>query len=71
MFERNYFVVHDCLLSCRCVIFQKQYFEQTKMGGHKQTLGAGMAPPPPVAMALMYLQFSKLAQLLLQLMFLP
>ena len=42
MFERNYFFFHHCLLFCRCVMFQKQYFEQAKMGGHG----------PPVATAL-------------------
>ena len=27
MFERNCFFFHHCLLSCRCVMIQKQYFE--------------------------------------------
>ena len=27
MFERNYFFFHHFLLSCRCVMFQKQYFK--------------------------------------------
>ena len=26
MFERNYFFFHHFLLSCLCVMFQKQYF---------------------------------------------
>ena len=55
MFERNYeyFFFRHCLLSCRYVMLQKQYFEKTKMGGHKQSLEGGHGPPgPPVATAL-------------------
>ena len=49
MFERNYeyFFFRHCLLSCRYVMLQKQYFEKTKMGGHKQLLGGGTAPLVP------------------------
>ena len=46
MFERNYSFFLHWLLSCRCVIFQKEYFESAKIGGHKQPLG-GHAPPLP------------------------
>ena len=28
-------------------MFQKQYFELTKLGGHKQSLGGGTAPLAP------------------------
>ena len=44
MFERNYSFFHHCLLSCRCVMFQKQYFEQPKMGAQEAVRG-GTAPP--------------------------
>ena len=30
MFERNYFFFHRCLLSCRCLMFRKQYFNLNK-----------------------------------------
>ena len=43
MFERNYSFFHHCLLSCRCVIFQKQYFEKPKGGAQAAVRGA---PPP-------------------------
>ena len=52
MFERNYSFFHHCLSSCRCVMFQKQYFEYTKMGGHKQPLGGARPPGPSIATAL-------------------
>ena len=48
MFERNYSFFHYCLfLPCRYVMFQKQYFELTKMGGHLQLLGGERPPWPP------------------------
>ena len=33
MVKTNYSFFHHCLLYCRCVMFQKQYFEETKTGG--------------------------------------
>ena len=45
---------YQCLLSCRYVMFQKQYFKYTEMERHKQSLGGAFPPPfsPPVATAL-------------------
>ena len=45
MFERNYSFFHHCMLSCRYVMFQKQYFELYEMG-------EGEGHGPPVATAL-------------------
>ena len=54
MFERNYSFFHHCLWSCLCVMFLKEYFELTTMGGGaKVAVRGGTAPPgPPVATAL-------------------
>ena len=51
MFKRNYFFFHHCLLFCRCVMLQKQYFQSTKMGA--QAAARGVRPLiPPHRMAL-------------------
>ena len=52
MFEPNYSFFHHWLLFCRCVMLQKQYLEQTKVGGHKQPLGRARPPGLPVTTAL-------------------
>ena len=54
MFERNYeyFFFRHCLLSCRYVMFQKQYFEKTKMGAQAVVRGGTAPLVPPVATAL-------------------
>ena len=47
MLKGNYFFFHHYLLSCRCVMLQKQYFSQSKWG-HKRPLGGyGPLLPPP------------------------
>ena len=45
MFERKYSFFHHCLLSCRYVMFQKQYFKLTKVGGGAQAVIRGSAAP--------------------------
>ena len=57
IFERNYPYFHYCLLlSCRYVMLQKYYFEETKMGeGTSSRWDGGSTPPcppPPKATAL-------------------
>ena len=53
MFKRNYFFFHHCLLSCRCLMLQNQYFSLTKMGAQAATRGVRpLIPPSPVATAL-------------------
>ena len=60
MFEPNNSLFHHWLLFYRCVMFQKQYLEQTKWGAQAAVRGAGPPgpppppppPPPPVATAL-------------------
>ena len=43
----NVTVSFSIIVVCHCVMFQKQYFEQTGMEGHKQTLrGARLSWPP-------------------------
>ena len=54
MFEPNYSFFHHWLLFCRCVMFQKQYLEQTKMGGTISRLGGHGPSGPSVATALLY-----------------
>ena len=47
MFKRNYFFFHHCLLSCRCLMLQNQYFSLPKWG-HKRPLG-GYGPLSPLS----------------------
>ena len=47
MFERNYFFFHHCLSFCRYVMFQKQYFELSEMGGAQTVVRGGTAPVAP------------------------
>ena len=44
MLERNYSFFHHYVLSCHCVMFQKQYFELTKMRGVQAAVRGGTAP---------------------------
>ena len=50
MFERYYSFFHQCRLSCRYVMFQKQHFEKTEMWGHKHPFGR--VRPPLISFAL-------------------
>ena len=47
MFKRKYSFFQRCLLSCRYVMSQKQYFELAKMGGYEKPLWGGRPPGPP------------------------
>ena len=45
MFERYYSFFHQCRLSCRYVMFQKQHFEKTEMWGTQASVWESKAPP--------------------------
>ena len=65
MFERNYSFFHYSLLPCRCMMFQKQYFQHTKMGGAQASVRGGARAPRSDGTGVIPAQLKVLSSLLI------